>query len=367
MPEIRILVASPSQIARNRLAMAVSNQPGLDLVAQTSDLSETYMAAEALEPHVVMIAREFADLAEFGGMVSLFEALNADCIVVTSGAAARHRTVAVPALGRRRRSRALAMDLLLPADQICAEIRALRGAARRGTPLTPASAAPLPVMPGPAVIPDLRARPRQNKVILIGASTGGVDALLTVVSALPADCPPTAIVQHTGQGFSDGLIKLLDRRCAAEVRAVTDGLEMRPGRICVAAGAPGHFRLIPGRPMRCSVQAGPPISGHVPSVDALFHSAVPFGGMVIAALLTGMGRDGADGLLALRNAGAMTIGQDEATSVVYGMPKAAFDIGAVQHQLRLHDVAATIMRACLMPTRTGSTRTGSAKTGSAAS
>jgi two-component system chemotaxis response regulator CheB len=170
---------------------------------------------------------------------------------------------------------------------------------------------------------------------------------------MPADCPPIAVVQHTGQGFSESLIRLLDRRCALTVEAAQDGMELRPGRVCVAAGCPGHMRLKSNKPYRIAVEPGPLVSGHLPSVDALFRSAVPAASFVVAALLTGMGRDGADGLLALRNAGAATIGQDESSSVVYGMPRAAWEIGAVRQQLPLGEIAGAILKACAQSSEEG--------------
>lgn len=185
-----------------------------------------------------------------------------------------------------------------------------------------------------------------ERIVLIGASTGGIDALLTVLAAYPADGPPTAIVQHTGQGYSDSLVRVLSRGCAAKVVAAQDGMVLDRGMVCVAAGTIGHLRLIPGDRLRCSLAAGPVISGHVPSVDALFRSALPVATRVIAVLLTGMGSDGAAGMLELSRAGSMTIGQDEGTSVVYGMPRVAFNLGAVRRQLPLPVIGATIMGLC---------------------
>ena len=226
------------------------------------------------------------------------------------------------------------IDSALPANAICGQISAAMQRMQ-----SPRAAPALPPIRATAAI-------RPGRIILIGASTGGVDALLTVLSAMPAHCPPIAIVQHTGQGFSDSLIRLLDRRCAVTVEAAQNGQTLRPGHVFVAAGCAGHMRLRSDKPYRIGVEAGPPVSGHLPSVDALFQSAVTAGPNVVAALLTGMGRDGAEGLLALRNAGAATIGQDESTSVVYGMPRAAWEIGAVRQQLPLGDIAGAILRAC---------------------
>ncbi len=131
-----------------------------------------------------------------------------------------------------------------------------------------------------------------DRVVLIGASTGGVDALLTVLAGFPKTAPPIAIVQHTGQGFSESLIRLLDRRATVEVRAARDGMLLEPGTACIAAGMPAHLRLsgAPGRHLRATLSGQDPVSGHLPSVDELFRSALPFARKVVAVLLTGMGR-----------------------------------------------------------------------------
>ena len=325
MPDIKVLIAGANPVMRLRLVKAVESAPGLAVTAEAADLPETYTRAEALEPDIVLVARELTMVPEFALMISLFRALNCRWMVVD------HR-----AGGGRGAAGASGLPPI-DTNQTPAEI------ARRIV-----EAARLVIRPGPPVtlptMPELPMRP--GKLILMGSSTGGVDALLAVLSQLPQDCPPIALVQHTGQGFSEGLIRLLARRCTVKVAAATTGMELRPGHVCVAAGSPGHLRLRPGYPFRVSVEVGPMVSGHLPSVDALFRSALPFASQVVGVLLTGMGRDGAEGLLDLRKAGAVTIGQNEATSVVYGMPRAAWELGAVQHQVGLNDVAATILRAC---------------------
>nr|WP_227754245.1 chemotaxis protein CheB [Stagnihabitans tardus] len=316
---------------RMKLVKAMEGRPGLRVIGQASDLPATYTAAEAMEPDLVLVARDLTQLPEFSLMRSLFRALDARWIAVD------HRSFGTgTSLGKEQAGDLDPIDTSQPADAICAQIRA-------------AMQSPVSKQPAPSISPPLRsltAVGRSSKLILIGASTGGVDALLTVLSALPKDCPPIGVVQHTGQGFSESLIRLLDRRCALNVVAAQDGMELAPGHVVVAAGCPGHMRLKSTKPFRVSVEQGPPVSGHLPSVDALFHSAVGSATHVVAALLTGMGRDGAEGLLALRKAGAMTIGQDESSSVVYGMPRAAWEIGAVRQQLALGDIAGAILKAC---------------------
>ena len=130
-------------------------------------------------------------------------------------------------------------------------------------------------------------------LVLIGASTGGVDALTTVLERFPKACPPTMIVQHTGEGYGKSLVQLLDQRCRADVVPARHGLRLREGLVCLAAGNKRHLKLSPQTPCVARLDAGPPMSGHIPSVNVLFKSAVPIADRVVACLLTGMGSDGA--------------------------------------------------------------------------
>lgn len=332
MPEITVIVAGGNPAMRIKLVRALDGAAGFRVISQASDLPATYTAAEAMEPDVVLVARELTQLPEFSLMRSLFRALEARWIPVDHRGL--HATGPAPSVSAESAADAPPIDTTQAPEAIRAQIAATM---RQTVPRRPH---PAPVAPRAAV------SLRPGKLILIGASTGGVDALLAVLSAMPTNCPPIAVVQHTGQGFSESLIRLLDRRCALSVEAAQDGMELRPGQVCVAAGCPGHMRLRTQKPYRISVEPGPLVSGHLPSVDALFRSAVPAAANVVAALLTGMGRDGAEGLLELHSAGAVTIGQDANSSVVYGMPRAAWELGAVRHQLPLGEIAAAILRAC---------------------
>ena len=335
MPDIKILVAGANPVMRMRLVKAIATGKGMQVTAEATDLPETYTRSEALEPNVILVARDLTTVPEFSLMISLFRALNCRWLVVDH----RPSGVARDAAGLAGESGLAPIDTNQTAAEICRQIKEAALLVQNVAALITQPA--MPSMPMPMPMPM-----RAGKLILIGSSTGGVDALLTVLSQMPLDCPPIALVQHTGQAFSDSLIRLLDRRCGIKVQAATCGMELLPGHVCVAAGSPGHLRLRPGKPVKVTLEPGPLISGHTPSVDALFRSAVPFATQVVAVLLTGMGRDGAEGLLDLRRAGAVTIGQNAATSVVYGMPRAAFELGAVQHQVGLGDMATTILRAC---------------------
>lgn len=179
-----------------------------------------------------------------------------------------------------------------------------------------------------------------NKIVAIGASTGGTEALKDVLMALPRNAPGMIIVQHMPANFTAQFAQRLNSLCNVEVREAKNGDSIIPG---VALIAPGDYHMVvrrSGARYYVEIGSGEKVSGHRPSADVLFHSVAKIAGTnAIGVILTGMGGDGAKGLLAMRNAGANTIGQDEASCVVYGMPKVAYEIGAVERQLPLHKVA----------------------------
>lgn len=175
------------------------------------------------------------------------------------------------------------------------------------------------------------------KMIAIGASTGGTEAIFDVINALPREMPGIVIVQHMPPVFTKMYAQRLNNTCKLEVREAENGDNIIPGRVLIAPGGDRHMRVIPkGSGYAVELIGGDKVNGHCPSVDILFNSvADKVGKDVIGVILTGMGYDGAKGLLKMKQKGAITIGQDEASSVVYGMPKVAYDIGAVEKQVSL--------------------------------
>ena len=184
-----------------------------------------------------------------------------------------------------------------------------------------------------------------SKIIAIGASTGGTDAIHTVISGLPRDMPPIVIVQHMPPVFTKLYAERLNNTCELEVKEAEDGDVLRPGRVLIA---PGNYQMRvakrgSGYIVKCTQEEK--VSGHCPSVDVLFDSVADVvGKQSVGVILTGMGRDGANGLLKMKKTGAYTIGQDEKSSVVYGMPMVAFNIGAVEKQLPLDRIDDEIIR-----------------------
>jgi two-component system chemotaxis response regulator CheB len=184
-----------------------------------------------------------------------------------------------------------------------------------------------------------------NKVFAIGASTGGVQALTTVMTQMPANSPGTVIVQHMPAKFTTSFASRLNGLCAVNVKEAKDGDRVIPGQVLLA---PGGFHMLlrrSGANYYVQIKDGPMVCRQKPSVDVLFKSVAKYAGSnAVGAILTGMGDDGAQGLLEMKNHGAKTIAQDEASCVVYGMPKCAAELGAVQKVVTLQKVPAEMIR-----------------------
>ena len=168
----------------------------------------------------------------------------------------------------------------------------------------------------------------KNLLVAIGASTGGTEAIASVIKEFGTDIPGVVIVQHMPAGFTQMYAKRLDDQCRVRVKEAETGDVVLPGQVLIAPGGDRHMRVVKvGNQYQVECKAGPKVNGHCPSVDVLFDSVAKV-----------VGNRGAKGLLAMKEAGAKTIGQDESTCVVYGMPKVAYDLGAVQYQEKLGDI-----------------------------
>ncbi|HKY82540.1 MAG TPA: chemotaxis response regulator protein-glutamate methylesterase [Sphingobium sp.] len=186
----------------------------------------------------------------------------------------------------------------------------------------------------------------RDVVIAIGASTGGVEALFSLVGALPPDCPPVLVVQHMPAAFTGGFASRMDRDCRVRVVEAANGMSLQRGTVYVAPGGERHMELIGGSSGTIRLLSGDPVAGHRPSVDMLFRSVAPLGSRGVGVILTGMGSDGAAGLKAMRDAGARTLGQSCESCVVYGMPRAALELGAVEKEVSLSAMPEAILGLC---------------------
>ncbi len=339
---IRVLVVDDSAVVRKLVSEALRADPEIEVVGTAVDPYVARDKIKALKPDVLTLDIEMPRMDGLTFLKILMEQHPLPVIIMSS-LTQRGSDVALEAL------RLGAFDVLgKPAGaysfgdlgpQLIARIKASVSARLRRAR---ASVPPMPVKP--------RRTPRTGRVsrdvILLGASTGGTEALREVLTQLPADLPPIAIVQHIPPVFSKTFADRLNQMCALEVREAADGDRLDAGVVLVA---PGNFHLLlqwHTDHYRVRVVSGPAVWHQRPAVDLLFKSAVDCGAAphAIAGVLTGMGRDGADGLLRLRERGATTFAQDEASSVVYGMPRVAWENGAAQRQLPLDQVADFILR-----------------------
>jgi len=313
-----ILVADP---CNKRRAQLVRGRVG-PVVVEAASLLDAYNTAEDSEPQMIALWVDFSAEPELEGLLRVAELLRSQ--VVLYGDAA-HK----PA--RRVVGKHLPFLTLQPGDTIHDLL------ARLGD-----SGGDQEMRKHDAQRPDL---------ILIGASTGGVMAIETVLSGFPADCPPTLVVQHIRDGFAQGMVRRLDSICRPNIVAAVDGIRLSRGTVYIAADMGRHLTVGSPNAPRCALVDAPPRNGHRPAVDPLFESALSWGARVSAALLTGMGVDGAKGMSALRAGGAHTIAQNQETCVVWGMPRAAVEAGAAADVLPIERIANALLSTQSRPGR----------------
>jgi two-component system chemotaxis response regulator CheB len=340
LKRIRVLVVDDSALARRAIQDALAQDAGIEVVGLAADAYEAREQIIALEPDVLTLDLQMP-LMDGLTFLRILQEHHPVPVVVVSSLTPAGSELAMAAL------EAGAIDVIQKPDgtraaaqmsrRLCAQVRAAalaRRGARAGNALQPAALAPL------ATAPDTR------RVVLIGASTGGVEALRTVLPRLPADMPPLVVVQHIPPYFSRVMAEHLDRVAAVEVREAVDGDVLRPG-LCLIA--PGDFHVLlkrQGGQYRLKLSQTPPVNHCRPSVDVLFRSAAEqAGAQAVGVLLTGMGADGARGMQLLRAAGARTIAQSEDSCVVFGMPQAAIATGAVERIVPLTRIAEAVLDA----------------------
>ena len=233
------------------------------------------------------------------------------------------------------------------AEELLRQIRAAAASRPRGggAPRSPAAAALAAAAPAPLATPSRAMAETSERIVAIGTSTGGTQALEAVLSALPRMCPAIAVVQHMPEKFTELFAQRLDQICEMEVREASNNERLIPGRVLIAPGG-RHMRIKrSGAYWHAEVFDAPPVNRHRPSVDVLFRSVAECAGAnALGVIMTGMGDDGARGMKRMQEAGAHCIAQDEATSVVFGMPMEAIKLGAVHEVMPLDRIAPSILR-----------------------
>jgi two-component system chemotaxis response regulator CheB len=349
--KIRVLIVDDSAVARRSIRDALAQDSEIEVVDVACD---AYVAREKilkLQPDVITLDLEMPRMDGLTFLRILNEHHPMPVVVVSAltpqGSAKAMEALAagaVDVLAKPNGSQALGEVAYQLAHLVKAAARARLRPIRSDTSVTvqPPVAESLP--PG-----EFSAR----RVILIGASTGGVEALRFLLPRLPDGLPPIAVVQHIPPNFSRLMAERLNDLCPFEVREAVEGDTLRPG-LCLVAPGDFHLALVGyGRGYRARLTQSPPVHHCRPAVDVLFRSAAEHAGaQAVAALLTGMGTDGARGLQALRAAGARTLAEHEDSCVVYGMPQAAIKLGVVDQVATLEQMPQAILQALAQPVRT---------------
>ncbi|MEN5364514.1 protein-glutamate methylesterase/protein-glutamine glutaminase [Brevundimonas intermedia] len=352
MPKVRVLVIDDSASVRQTLVDVLSADPGIEVMGVASD---PFVAARRIAEDVPDVITLDVEMPRMDGITFLRKLMSQRPIPVVmcsslteAGSETLMQALEAGAVDIILKPRIGAADHLAESaerirDVVKAAARARLGERRPqkramdpGTKLT--ADAMLPPPSGAAM-----ARTTEM-VACLGASTGGTEALREVLQALPANAPGIVIVQHMPAGFTAAFAKRLNGLCEVEVKEAQHGDPVLRGHVLVAPGDKHMLLERQGARYQVAIKDGPPVSRHRPSVDVLFRSAARAAGRnAMGVILTGMGDDGARGLLEMKEAGAVTVAQDEATSVVFGMPKEAITRGAAQKIMALEHVAREIM------------------------
>ncbi len=333
---VRVLVVDDSPTMRGLITAALRRDPEIEVVGSAADPLEARALIKALNPDVVTLDIEMPNMNGLEFLDKIMRLRPMPVIMVST----------LTQAGAEITLAALEMGAVDAVGKPGAGVTALEAFAELTLKVKAAARSQVRSrIPGQPVHrpEDYRAAP--DHVLAIGASTGGVEALLTILSAFPADCPATVVTQHMPAAFTGGFAARLNKVSGATVSEAVDGAPLMPGHVYLAPGGVAHLEVSGATP-RCRLSQGDPVSGHRPSVDMLFGSVARLSRPMTGVILTGMGRDGAQGLLEMRKAGAHTLGQDAATSVVYGMPRVAHELGAVERQLPLSKMPAAILDLC---------------------
>lgn len=343
MSKVRVLIVDDSATMRSLIGAVLRRDPEIEVIGTAGDPLEARAAIKALEPDVLTLDIEMPNMNGLEFLEKIMRLRPMPVVMVSTltqrGADATLEALELGAfdcVGKPGEG----VDVASAFGELAEKVKAAAKARVR-----PAGLGTRKGASGARFTPN-------GRMVAIGSSTGGVEALLTVLSRYPANCPPTVVTQHMPAAFTKSFADRLNRASAAEVSEAWDGAPLQTGKVYVAPGGATHLEIAGSTSPRCVLREGDPVNGHRPSVDMLFHSlARVAASKAVGVILTGMGRDGAQGLKAIRDDGGHTLGQDEQSCVVYGMPKAAMDIGAVERQCSLERMTDHILELCNLEQR----------------
>lgn len=348
-PPFKVLVIDDSAVVRQTIQQVLDADPDLEVIGVASD---PFVAAERIRKQVPDVITLDVEMPRMDGITFLrrLMAQRPIPVVICSSLVSDGSQTLSMALD------AGAVDVVLKPqlgvkeffEDSCMILRdAVKAAAvARMAALRPRTTTSKLTADAVLPPPSGRAMARTtDRIVAIGASTGGTEALRILLEELPADCAPIVVVQHMPENFTAAFARRLDGLCAVSVKEARNGDRMLRGHVLLAPGNKHTLLTRSGANYAVEVRDGPLVSRHRPSVDVLFRSVARVAGQNgIGVIMTGMGDDGARGLKEMRDAGARTLGQDEASCVVYGMPKEAMKAGGVERELPLHQLTSAILR-----------------------
>lgn len=342
--KIKVLVVDDSALMRNLMSRIINSQPDMTVVATAPD---PYFARDHMRTHDPDVMTLDVEMPRMNGLDFLERVMRIHplpVIMVSSlterGAEVTMRALELGAVDFVAKPKMdISNGMLEYAEEMAGKIRAAYAARQRvrrsALNRTPAAA------PAARHLPSVGNRfSSTEKILLIGASTGGTEAIKEVLTQMPPDCPGILITQHMPAGFTKSFAQRLDNLCRIAVKEAVDGERVLPGHAYIAPGS--HHMLLKrsGANYMIALSDGPPVNRHRPSVEVLFRSGAECAAAnAVGIMLTGMGKDGAVAMLEMRQAGAYNIAQDEATCVVFGMPREAIAVGATQVTLPLSEIA----------------------------
>ncbi|MFC4274295.1 protein-glutamate methylesterase/protein-glutamine glutaminase [Achromobacter aloeverae] len=338
--KINVLCVDDSALVRGLMTEIINSQPDMTVVATAPDPLVARELIKKHNPDVLTLDVEMPRMDGLDFLEKLMRLRPMPVLMVSSlterGSEITLRALELGAIDFVTKPKLGIRDGLLEYTELIAD--KIRAAARARLPAAaPASAPPPQVLRSPLS--------SSEKLVIIGASTGGTEAIRYVLQPLPADSPAILITQHMPAGFTRSFAQRLDALCSVTVREATHGERVLPGHVYLAPGGDTHMRLgRSGANYVIELDPSEPVNRHRPSVDVLFHSAaVAAGRNAIGVILTGMGKDGAAGLLEMKRAGARTLAQDEASCVVFGMPREAIAVGAADEVVALGAMSERIL------------------------
>jgi len=353
MKKIQVLLVDDSAVVRQVLGALLQQDPAIEVMGAASDPIFALEKMRRQWPDVIVLDVEMPRMDGITFLRKIMDERPTPVVICSTltekGAETTMQAMSAGAVGIIAKPKVGLKDFLHEAvAEIAGAVKAAAQANVKRLARAPRAAVPRKLSADAVLAPASGQAMAETteRVVAIGTSTGGTQALETVLTALPRVCPGIVIVQHMPEKFTAAFAARLNNLCAIEVREGQNGDRVIPGRALIAPGGRHMLLRRSGAQYQVEVMDGPVVNRHRPSVDVLFRSVAKTAGKnALGIIMTGMGDDGAAGLLEMRNAGAFTIGQDEASCVVYGMPREAVKRGAVQKVLALEDIAGAIVQA----------------------